>query len=268
MGPIHPCGAQAARSTVHSVRSRQNAETNARLRKERASDALLLGEAHELANKLAELRGTISLVDADLQANQLGRDEAERGRSLAEGQLVAERGFQVRAKRAENELTSVRNELTGARTALETMRAELLARLEESEQNRNAATAAYQSLLVVHDQLVVQSQSSYTDALLRAEEAESLVVVRNAELERLTLELAAIVRRSGPVAPTLAAPTPAPNEAVLEPLSVVIDLRNATETAAVTAVDVDAADVLVADPVQTAVDLRGADTTSDADVTV
>jgi hypothetical protein len=217
-------------------------ETNARLRKERASDALLLGEAHELANKLAEVRGAISLVDADLQANQIGRDEAERGRSVAEDQLVVERGFQIRAKRAEAELSSVRNELSDARTGLESLRAELLGRLEESERQRNTAAAAYESLLALHDQLVVQNQSSYTEAILRAEEAESLVVVRDAELERLIHELAASARRNAqsivrsvssvpelvPESVHESVPELVPesvHESEGEPLSVVIDLR-------------------------------------------
>jgi hypothetical protein len=170
-------------------------ETNARLRRERASDALLLGEAHELANKLAELRGTISLVDADLQANQMGRDEAERSRSVAEGQLVAERGFHVRAKRAESELGRVRNELHGVQADMATLRAETLRRLAEVERERDSVAMMHQSLQAIHDECVVTNQGRYTEALLRAEEAESLVTVRDAELERVTQELAAVVRR-------------------------------------------------------------------------
>jgi hypothetical protein len=208
-------------------------ETNARLRRERASDALLLGEAHELANKLAELRGTISLVDADLQANQMGRDEAERSRSRAEEQLGAERGFQVRAKRAEAELSRVRNELQVVQGELATVRAEMLGRLAELERDRDSVAMMHRSLQAIHDEFLVTNQSSYTEALLRAEEAESLVTVRDAELERITQEFAAVVavvRRqgndsSGPS--SLSSPVEIPKVVDLEASPSVIDLRAA-----------------------------------------
>jgi hypothetical protein len=123
---------ERSQRAVHAER-----ETNARLRKERASESLLLGEAHELTQKLAELRSAISLVEADLQANQLGRDEAERSRSIAEEQLVSERGFQVRARRAESELSRIRAELQSTQDELARFRTDTSNRLAHAEQERD-----------------------------------------------------------------------------------------------------------------------------------
>jgi hypothetical protein len=197
-----------ARRTIDAERA-----ANARIRKERAADHLLVAEANDLATKLSEVRSALALVEADMAASQMNRTEAERARLIAETQLINERGFLVRAKRAEAELLQIRDERNRLQSDLESLRGRVDADLQRLTTERNALQEELAHVAEVHDALVVSDQTERTRALLRAEEAESMLRARDAEYERLLAEFEAL-RTSVHTPPTTS------------PAAVTIDLRS------------------------------------------
>jgi hypothetical protein len=178
---------ERARRTVEAERA-----ANARIRKDRAADQLLVAEANDLATKLSEVRSALALVEADMAASQMNRAEAERSRLIAETQLMNERGFLVRAKRAEAEVLQIRDERDRLQSDLESLRSTVNGDLSRLTNERDALQEELAHISELHDSLVVSDQTERTQALLRAEEAESMLRARDAEYERLFAEFEAL----------------------------------------------------------------------------
>ncbi len=186
--------ARSTRSALERAfdRARRTAEaasaTATRLRQERLADLALVQESQELASSLAQLRSALRLLEAEIQSNDMARVEADRARQEAETQLARERGSAARLEVVEGEVVSLTTQLEQARLQIRGLRAQGAGQVSALRNERDTLREALSRLQKSHDQLVVSEQSRETVALLRAEEAENLLRIRQAEDERRKYE--------------------------------------------------------------------------------
>ena len=179
--------ARSTRSALERAfdRARRTGEaesaTATRLRQERADDLALVQESQELASNLAQLRSALRLLEAEVQSNDMARLEADRARQEADAQLARERGAAARLEVVDGEVVSLAAELERARLAIRELRAQGAGQVNALRNERDTLREALTRLQKSHDRLVVSEQSRETVALLRAEEAETLLRLRQAE---------------------------------------------------------------------------------------
>ena len=144
--------------------------TISRLSEQRAKDETLLSDATGLAGRLTELHAALALVEADVCANQIGREEAERARNEAVANSLRDRSDAARVRQVDFDVARLRSQLAELRVTHQSLQHETRQSVAEAE----AQVASVQGTLVrlqsVHDSSVVRHQTELSRLKMLVEE--------------------------------------------------------------------------------------------------
>ena len=193
--------------------------TISRLSEQRARDQTLLSDATGLAGRLTELHSALALVEADVRANQIGKEEAERARDDAVAKAQRDRSDAARVRQVDFDVARLRSQLAELRTTHQSLQLQTQQSVAEAEVYVTSTRGTLMRLQSVHDASVVAHQTELSRLKMLVEEVSADRQRFAAELRRSELRASAAERAIDTLSRRATA------ETISEPTVSVIDLR-------------------------------------------